>query len=156
MSKAFIKGRLQRVVRRIGNRILGEDAAKDGDPVTRTASASQRIALRGRVTTQPDKCYVVGKSSPSRDHRIILGIRQMEIHRKRGSSRNDEGTVRKIGAARTVAENGIQIQASLRISIVQIVGGEQPMTLRTHVAHLQLQVSAQLTLERQVILRRIL
>ena len=80
----------------------------------------------------------------------------MEIHWKRGSWINREGTVGKILAARTVAEHGVQIQASLRISIVQIVGGEQPMTLRTHVAHLQLQVSAQLTLERQVILRRIL
>src|SRR5216683_8357905 len=51
VRKALIKGRLQRIVRRIGNRILGEDAAKDGDSITRATITSQRIALRGRVTT---------------------------------------------------------------------------------------------------------
>src|SRR5229473_5063492 len=49
MRKAFIKGYLQRVVRRTGNRILGKDAAKDGDSVSGAASASQRIALGRRV-----------------------------------------------------------------------------------------------------------
>src|ERR1700674_1068358 len=49
MSKALIEGRLQRVVRRIGNRILGKDAAKHGNAVTRAAIAGQRIALGRRV-----------------------------------------------------------------------------------------------------------
>src|SRR2546430_848247 len=51
MRKAFIKGRLKRVVRRIGDRILGKDAAEDRDSISRAAIAGQRIALRGRVTT---------------------------------------------------------------------------------------------------------
>src|SRR5258708_18905469 len=80
----------------------------------------------------------------------------MEIYWERGSCWNEEGTVSKIRAARTVAEHGVQIQASLRVSVVQVVGREQPMALRAHVAHLQLQVPAQLTLDRQIVLGRIL
>src|SRR6202521_4538078 len=87
---------------------------------------------------------------------MILGIRQVEIHWKRGSCWNREGTVSEIRTARTVAEHGVQIQASLRIPEVEIVGCQQPMSLRSYIAHLQFQVPAQLTLDRQVVLRRIL
>src|SRR5258708_18859095 len=80
----------------------------------------------------------------------------MEIYWERGSCWNQEGTVSKIGAAGAVAEHGVQIQTSLRVSVVQVVGREQPMALRAHVAHLQLQVPTQLTLDRQIVLGRIL
>src|SRR5258708_5856821 len=86
MRKAFIKGRLQRVVRRIGDRILGEDAAKDGDSVTRAASASQRIALRGRVPTQPDQTnsvwrHIAHQGSPWNHRRSTSSIRQVQSTR---------------------------------------------------------------------------
>src|ERR1700674_3033300 len=53
MCKPFIEGCLQRVVRRVGDRILGKDAAKHGNAVTRAAIAGQWIALRGRVAAKP-------------------------------------------------------------------------------------------------------
>src|SRR5260370_36815045 len=80
----------------------------------------------------------------------------MKIYRKNGSCWNREGTVGKILAARTVAEHGVQIQASLRSTVVQILGGEETMSLRSYIAHLQFQVPSQFTFDCQVVLRRIL
>jgi hypothetical protein len=65
----------------------------------------------------------------------------MEIDRKNSSRVNEERAVGKILAARTVTKHGVQIQAGLRVSIVDVVGCQKPMPLRPDVAHLQLQVS---------------
>src|SRR5882762_5651206 len=144
MGKAFIQGRLQGVVRRIGNRILGKDAAKDGDSVSRAAGGNssgicaQRIALGGRITTQPDKSYAVWCNSADISSSwnkcgAIWAVRKMQTLRRNYHiapvlcGRYEERGIRKILAARTVAEHGVQIQAGLRVSVVQIVGREQPM-----------------------------
>src|SRR5712664_4261739 len=93
MREAFIKGRLQRVVCRIGNRILGEDAAKDRDSVSRAAGGNssgicaQRIAQRGRITTQPDKSYAVwcnsiDISSSWNKRGAIRAVRKMQTLRR--------------------------------------------------------------------------
>ena len=81
------------------------------------------------------------RRSSSWDNANCFAVWQVKVHWKDSSWINGEGTVGKILAARAVAEHGVQVQASLGISIVQIVCREQPVTLGPDIAHLQFQIS---------------
>ena len=159
MRKALIERRLQRVVGRVGDRVLGEDAAEYRNSVSGAAGASQRIALRRRIAAKPDKSQAVRSSVvPAGITEMILGIRQVEIHWKRlVSCGNDEEYCRQnTGRSVPSPSTAFRSRQVCGISIVQVVGREQTMSLRSHVAHLQFQIPGQFALDRQVVLRGIL
>src|SRR5690349_17693536 len=80
----------------------------------------------------------------------------MEIHWKNGSSRNEEGAISKVLAARTVAKHCFRIQAGLGVSVVKIVGCQKTMPREPYIAYFQFQISGRLTLDREVVRREIL
>ena len=55
-----------------------------------------------------------------------------------------------------VQRQGLKIQASLRIAVIQIAGGQQAMTLRPDVANLENHVATDLALDCEVVLLLVL
>ncbi len=62
-----------------------------------------------------------------------------------------EGSAGQAGIASEIRDI-VQVETSLGIPVIEVVRGEQAMSLRAHVAELQLQVAPKLPLDRQVVL----
>src|ERR1035437_10922647 len=72
-----------------------------------------------------------------------------------------EGRIRIEGTARqraVISQPGerIQVQASLRVAVVQIIRGQQAVRLRAHVTDLEEHVALQLALDGEVVLLGVL
>ena len=79
----------------------------------------------------------------------------------KGLSRNEEACICIIRAAistnaRICVRQSLQVKASLRVSVVDVVRRQQPVALRSHITNLELHIVGQLVLDREVILSGIL
>ena len=71
---------------------------------------------------------------------MVLRVGQVQIRWQDCSPRNEEGSVLRELAASSRTENAIEVQARLRIGVINIVRGEQTMPLRSYVGKFQLHV----------------
>ena len=104
---------------------------------------------------RPTSVMGVGVGTGYRRHRPV---RQMQCHSGRdGSCRKVKGTIFRKGATinAALARQGsdlVQVEARLRIGIIQIVRSQQPMPLGTNIGNLHQQAGGHLALDIEVIL----
>src|ERR1700722_1825625 len=152
----------------MGNGVLAEDTGENRCPLRRAASTSQGIAKRRRIGTDSNQsnrrarsCGAGHDASRTRIHECARNIRsawaashigqvEYSVRRKRKGIRAvfAEGTA-------TLSKRG-QIIARRGITGIQLVGGQQTMSLRADVGNLQENVARQFALDGQVVLIGIL
>src|ERR1700730_2192615 len=154
MRKPLHDFRLKRVVIRIRHVVLRKQAAENRDAVWRTTNSGCRLAKRRRVASQANERNRVRVRAGDSWHRTIRKVEGNSC----GDSirRNHVGLVRPKRAARGRTQNGIQVQASLCLPIIQVMRTEKPVSLATYISECEYGGAGKLALNRQVVLFRIL
>src|SRR2546430_16919486 len=103
MAEAFVQRCLQRVVCRVGNRVLCEDAAEHRNAVYWASGSGQGVALGRRIAPQAYEGNIVSECGVRRDHcRPVGSIWKMQpmrpCHRSCGKGK---GTVREVRTTAT-------------------------------------------------------
>ncbi len=148
VGKALLERNLQRVVSRIGNGVLGKDAAIYRNSIGRTAHASEGITLRRRIGAQADEIQSLPRPVDNRP------IGHMELETSGDSHGKGSVLVKLDAGARAI--KCVDVKTGLRIRVVDIVRRQQAVPLRSNVANFQLHVPGQLPLDGEVVLCGIL
>src|SRR6266853_2983974 len=148
MREAFIERCLQRVIGRVGNRVLSEDAAEHRNAVCRAASCGQRerITLRRGIPPKAYKRNVVRECGVRwNDTWPVWSVWNMQSVRTCDRSRrNDELSISEVRTASSRSEHVVNVETSLRIAVVVVVFRLEPVPLRPDVTNLELHIIRQL------------
>src|SRR5260370_15233956 len=168
MGKAFLHAHLERVVWRIGNRVLREYIAEHRDSIGWTPVSGNRIAVRGgkRANTYKIQSLSVERHSTwgwdrkkrdgigwIRGNSWIQGNRKLVVLQKLPA-----GTLATEGedVVRVMVRKGNDVQAGLGIGKIDVVGGQQTMGLRSYVTNLKKQILREFVLNCEIVLVRVL
>src|SRR6267154_368763 len=177
MREALLQAGLESIVGGVGDGVLRENVRDHGNTIRRATVSGQRIAERrgvGSSANQGNRRAASGSgygasgwsvSDRARNVRTARrrrrSIRQMEGHaRRKGESiravREKRSACKRRVVYAGIGCNSLQVEACIRISWIEILGGEQPMPLTPYVCHGQHQVLRNFSLNRQVVLFSVL
>src|ERR1019366_8428750 len=153
VRETLVHQSLERVVGRVGDRHLSEDAAEHGNPVRRTTGARGGFAERRCVLAKSNQRNRIGIWT---GHGRDRSVGQMHGDaRRNGTGGNGIGIVRSEWTARQ-SRDLIQVETGLWGAEILVQDGQEPVSLRTNVSKLPERVSGQLALHGDVIMDGVL